>query len=143
MATVTAKLQDWQSDMQVVASLRSEKGADLALQVAGVVDSITFNSGDEVPAGFSVLLRLRANDDIAHLRSLEAQADLAAITSQRDEKQLKAQAVSQAVVDTDEANLRNAKALVAQQQALVDYKVLARRSLAVSVFATRSISAST
>ena len=123
VATVKASLQDWVPEYQAVASLRSEKGTDLSLQLAGVVDSITFNSGDEVPAG-TVLLKLRAADDIAKLQSLQAQADLAAITAQRDEKQFKVQAVSQAVVDADEANLRNAKALVAQQQALVDYKVL-------------------
>lgn len=123
ISTIPAQIQDWQPELQAVASLKSEKGADLSMQVAGVVDSITFNSGDEIPAG-TVLVRLRAYDDIAKLHALEAAADLADINNQRDEKQLKVQAVSQAVVDTDAANLRNAKAQVAQQQALVDEKVL-------------------
>jgi membrane fusion protein (multidrug efflux system) len=123
VSTVRAVSQDWQPQLEAVASLRSEKGADLSLQQAGLVDSIEFKSGDEVTAG-TVLLRLRAADDIAKLHALEAAADLADITFQRDEKQLKVQAVSQAILDVDSANLRSAKAQVAQQQALVDEKTL-------------------
>jgi len=91
--------------------------------VAGVVEEITFQSGDEVQAG-QVLLRLRNDDDVAKLQSLEATAQLAQITYDRDVKQLKAQAISLAIVDNDEANLRNAKAQVAQQKAIVDKKTL-------------------
>src|SRR6185437_15686681 len=49
---------------------------------------------------------------------------LAQITYDRDVKQLRAQAVSQATIDTDLANLKNAQAQVAQQQAMIDKKVL-------------------
>ncbi len=77
----------------------------------------------EVKAG-QVLLGLRKEDEVAKLQSLEATAQLAQITYDRDVKQLKAQAISQAIVDNDEANLRNAKAQVAQQKAIVDKKTL-------------------
>ena len=46
------------------------------------------------------------------------------ITYERDQKQFKLQAVSQATVDTDAANLKNAHAQVAQQQAIVEKKTL-------------------
>ena len=46
------------------------------------------------------------------------------ITYERDLKQFKLQAVSQATLDTDAANLKNAKAQVAQQQAILDKKTL-------------------
>ncbi len=56
--------------------------------------------------------------------SLQATAELSEITYQRDLKQFKIQAVSQATLDTDAANLKNAKAQVAEQQAVLDKKTL-------------------
>ena len=61
---------------------------------------------------------------VAKLESLQAMAELNEIIYQRDQKQFKMQAVSQATLDTDAANLKNAKAQVAQQQAIIDKKFL-------------------
>jgi membrane fusion protein (multidrug efflux system) len=69
-------------------------------------------------------VQLNAAADIAQLESLKAAAELAELTYRRDQSQLKVQAVSQATVDTDAANVKVAKAHVAQQQALVDKKNL-------------------
>jgi membrane fusion protein, multidrug efflux system len=123
VSAAKAASSDWQPRIDAVGSLRAVRGADLSLEVAGMVEEITFQSGDEVQAG-QILLRLRNDDDVAKLQSLEATAQLAQITYDRDVKQLKAQAISQAIVDNDEANLRNAKAQVAQQKAMVDKKTL-------------------
>jgi membrane fusion protein (multidrug efflux system) len=123
VSTAQAAVTQWQPQLEAVGSLRAVRGADLSLEVPGVVEAIDFQSGDEVQAG-AVLLRLRGDDEIAKLDSLEAVARLSQITYDRDLKQLKAQAISQAVVDNDEANLRNNKAQVAQQKAIVDKKIL-------------------
>jgi membrane fusion protein (multidrug efflux system) len=123
VSTTTAHYEEWQPQLEAVGSLRAVKGADLALEVAGIVAEIDFNSGDDVAAG-APLLRLVADDDIAKLHSLEATAQLAQITYQRDEKQFKAQAVSQATLDADAANLKNANAQVAEQQAVVNKKIV-------------------
>lgn len=123
VSTTTAGSQEWQPQVQAVGSMRAVNGADLSLEVAGIVDAIDFDSGDDVPAG-KLLLRLRSDDDVARLHALQATADLAQITYDRDVKQLRAQAVSQATIDSDLANLKNARAQVAQQQAMVDKKVL-------------------
>jgi membrane fusion protein (multidrug efflux system) len=123
VSTSKAGYEDWEQRIEAVGSLRAVKGADLSLEVAGVVDALSFNSGDDVEAG-ALLIKLRADDDIAKLQSLEAQAELSQITYDRDQKQLKIQAVSQATLDSDAANLKNAKAQVAQQQAIVDKKYL-------------------
>ena len=124
--TVTAgkaSFSAWQPKIGAVGTLRAVKGADLSLEVAGVVDQIAFSSGDDVEAGV-LLLKLRSDDDLAKLQSLQATAELNEITFERDQKQLKLQAVSQATIDTDAANLKNAKAQVAQQQAILDKKTL-------------------
>jgi membrane fusion protein, multidrug efflux system len=124
--TVTASkanFSEWQPKIEAVGSLRAVNGADLSLEVSGVVDSISFNSGDDVEEG-KLLLKLRAGDDEAKLESLQATAELNEITNERDQKQFKLQAVSQATLDTDAANLKNAQAQVAQQQAILDKKFL-------------------
>ncbi len=114
---------EWQPKLEAIGSLRAVLGADLSLEVAGVVDTITFNSGDDIEQG-KLLLKLRAGDDVAKLESLRAVAQLNEIIYERDQKQFKMQAVSQATLDTDAANLKNAKAQVAQQQAILDKKFL-------------------
>jgi membrane fusion protein, multidrug efflux system len=123
VSATTAHFSSWQPTIDSVGSLRAVKGADLSLEVSGVVDAISFESGDDVKEG-AVLLKLRSDDDAAKLVSLQATADLSELTYQRDLKQFKIQAVSQATLDTDVANLKNAKAQVAQQQAILDKKTL-------------------
>ncbi|MCC8428640.1 efflux RND transporter periplasmic adaptor subunit [Reyranella aquatilis] len=123
VSATKAVTSEWQPKIDAVGSLRAVRGAELSLEVPGVVETITFQSGDEVKAG-QVLLTLRKEDEEARLQSLEATASLAQITYDRDVKQLKAQAISQAIVDNDEANLRNARAQVAVQKAILDKKTL-------------------
>jgi membrane fusion protein (multidrug efflux system) len=123
VSAAKAGYSEWQPKIEAVGSLRAVLGADLSLEVAGVVDTITFNSGDDIEQG-KLLLKLRAGDDVAKLESLRAVAELNEITYERDQKQFKMQAVSQATLDTDAANLKNAKAQVAQQQAILDKKFL-------------------
>jgi len=121
VATMPASLQDWQPQLEGVGSLRAVNGADLSSQVAGTVSARHFESGADVKAG-TLLVELQSADDVGKLQSLKAMAALAQITLDRDLKQLKVQGVSQQQVDSDEQNLKNALALVAQQQAIVDYK---------------------
>lgn len=123
VATATATMQPWQSNLTAVGTARASNGADLAAEVGGVVDQIDFESGQTVAAG-TVLSRLRPNDDAAKLAQLQAAADLANVTLQRDQKQLTAHGVAQATVDTDEANLKVNRAQVAAQQAIMAEKIV-------------------
>jgi membrane fusion protein, multidrug efflux system len=123
VSATQAAYSEWQPKIEAVGSLRAVKGADLSLEVSGVVDSISFNSGDDVKEG-ALLLKLRSDDDAAKLVSLQATAELSELNYQRDLKQFKIQAVSQATLDTDAANLKNAQAQVAEQQAVLDKKTL-------------------
>lgn len=123
VSTTVAAMQEWNSNLEAVGTLRAAKGVDLSTEVAGVVEEIHFDSGEEAKAG-KLLVKLRADDDTAKLRSLEAAAKLAESTYQRDVNQLKIQAVAQATVDMDAANLASAKAQVAEQKALVEKKFI-------------------
>jgi membrane fusion protein (multidrug efflux system) len=123
VATGKAVMASWQPRQVAPGSSRAVKGADLSAEIGGVVDQIGFESGQIVQAG-TVLLRLRPNDDDAKLAQLQANAELAAINLQRDQRQLAAKAIAQATVDTDAANLKVAKAQVEAQQALIAEKIV-------------------
>ena len=115
VSAATAGTSEWQSKIEAIGSLRAVRGADLSLEVSGVVESISFQFRGRCPGGRDVTqaahCRRRRPARIAeghgrverdHLRSRP--------------KLLKTQAVSQAQLDSDAANLKNAKAQVAQQQ---------------------------
>jgi membrane fusion protein (multidrug efflux system) len=123
VSAATATVDEWQPQIEAVGSLRAVNGADLAFEVPGIIKELHFKSGDDVAAG-DVLVMLRADDDIARLAALQATASLSEITMQRDQEQFKIKAVSQATLDTDAANLKNANAAVVQQQAVIDKKTL-------------------
>lgn len=123
VSTVVAASAPWQSTFTAVGSLRAVNGADLALQASGIVQSIQFSSGESVVSG-QPLLQLVASDDTAKLQSLQATVQNYAIVVKRDEEQIKFNAVSQATLDSDRANLKNAQALLDQQKAVVEQKTL-------------------
>jgi membrane fusion protein (multidrug efflux system) len=123
VSTVAAATSDWQQQLAAVGSLRAVNGADLSLEVSGIVASLNFNSGDDVTVG-QVLMQLRDDDDVAHLQSLQASEALSQITYDRDQKQVKINAIAQSQFDTDAANLKNAQAQVAEQAAVVAKKIL-------------------
>jgi membrane fusion protein, multidrug efflux system len=123
VSTAKATVQEWQPQIEAVGSLRAVNGSDLSFEVSGIVKEIRFNSGDDVEAG-ALLMTLRSDDDVGKLRALQATAELSDINYQRDQQQFKIKAVSQATVDADAANLKNAQAQVAEQEAVVEKKFL-------------------
>ncbi len=123
VSTMVAVETPWQPRIQAVGSVVAINGANLSSEVSGIVDTINFQSGDQVKAG-QVLLTLRANNDPAVLAQLEATAAVDKSDFLRDKKQFKADAVSQAQVDTDQATYLAAQAQVAAQQALMDEKIV-------------------
>ncbi len=123
VSTATVSAQGWQPALRAVGSLRAANGADLAMDAAGVVDTISLKSGQDVKKG-QLLLQLRDGDEVAALHQLEAAAQLAKLTFDRARQQLAAQAISQADYDTAAADLKAKRAAVAQQQALLAKKQL-------------------
>jgi membrane fusion protein, multidrug efflux system len=121
VATTVATTSSWQSTLSSVGSVVAVNGANLSAEVTGIVDTIDFTSGEDVPAG-ALLVTLRPNNDPAVLAQLQATAALDEINYQRDVKQFRANAVAQSQVDTDRANLQAAQAQVQAQQALMAEK---------------------
>lgn len=123
VTTIKAGYQSWQPQLKSVGSLRALRGVDVTSEISGLVRTVLFKSGDEAKEG-QVLVQLNADSDIARLRSLEAQAALAQTVYERDKKQFEVQAISQAALDADASDLKNKKAQVAEQAALVEKKTI-------------------
>jgi len=123
IATATVTRQAWQPQISAVGTLRAVRGVDITTEVVGLVRSVEFHSGDEVASG-AVLVHLNADSDIAQEQALRAAADLAEVVYQRDQVQFQAQAISQAQLDADAADLKNKRAQQAAQAALVAKKTL-------------------
>lgn len=123
VTAMTAELQHWQPELTAVGSLRAVRGVEVTSEIAGMVRAIRFEPGQDVAAG-QVLVELNADADVAQLHALEVAADLAQTTYERDRKQFEAQAVSQALLDAEAADLKSKRAQVAQQRAIVDKKTI-------------------
>jgi membrane fusion protein (multidrug efflux system) len=123
VTTMPAAFQDWQLQLAGVGTLRAWRGVDLSTEVAGLVKRVHFRSGQDVKPG-ALLVELDTDAERAELKALEAAAGLARTTLERDRAQLAAQALSQAVVDGDEADLKSKLALVEQQKALIARKAI-------------------
>jgi len=123
VSTAKAKFEEWQPALNAVGTLRAVRGADLALDIAGLVTKVNLKSGDEVKEG-QVLLQLRDSEDVAQLNQLQAAAALANVTFDRAKQQLTAQAISKADYDAAAADLKAKQAAVQQQQVNVSKKQL-------------------
>ena len=123
VSTTIVATSTWQSKIEALGSLRAVRGADLAAQAAGVVDTLHIDSGADVAAG-SVLLRLKLNDDPAKLVAYEAAEEIAEINLKRDQEQLAMQAIAKQTVDSDASTLKSARAQVVAQRALIDEKIV-------------------
>jgi membrane fusion protein (multidrug efflux system) len=123
VSTITAVYEEWMPLIEVVGSLKPVRGADLSVEVPGIVDEVAFESGGDVNAG-AQLIRLRDNDDVAKLHTLEAARDLAQTNYSRDEAQLARQLIAKAQFDVTAANLKSLQAQVAEQQAVIAKKTL-------------------
>ena len=124
--TVTAtkvSSQDWQPALAAVGSVVPVRGVDVTTEIAGLVREIHFKSGQDVKKG-DILVELNADSDKAQLDALNAAAELSASVLKRDKAQFDAQAIAQAQVDADSADLKSKRALAAQQQAIIDKKTI-------------------
>ena len=123
VSTTTAEFLEWSPKLEAVGNIQAIQGINVSAEVAGIVDEIYFKQGDTVKAG-TPLLQLRAYDDKAKLDSLKAAVQLAQVTYLRDQAQYEVNAISKQTLDIDKANLDMANANAAQQQALLNKKLI-------------------
>lgn len=118
VSAVKAAYDEWQPQISAVGTLRAVRGVDVTTEAAGLVQSVNFKSAEEVKSG-QLLVQLNADTDNAQLNTLTAARDLSQSVYERNKKQYQAQAISQAALDADAADLKVKQAQVAQQEAQV------------------------
>ena len=123
VSTAKSSYQQWQPELRAVGTLRAARGADLALEVAGLVGRVNVRSGEDVKSG-QLLLELVTTDAVANLHQLEAQTALAQLTYERAQRQIAVHVIAQADYDNAAADLKVKQAAVAQQQAIIAKKQL-------------------
>jgi len=123
VSTTKAVYEEWMPRLEVVGTFSPVRGADLSVEVPGIVDQVNFDSGGDVAAG-ALLIKLRDNDDVAKLRTLEANRDLAKSNFDRDKAQFDRMLISRAQFEVTAANLQALEAQVSEQQAVIAKKTL-------------------
>lgn len=123
VSTMKVEYSLWQPQVNASGSLRAVQGVSVTTELAGMVQSIYFTPGATVKKD-TVLAQLNASSDIAQLHALQATAELAEVTYNRDKGQFAAEAISKEQLDTDAATLKSDNAQVAQQAATVAKKTI-------------------
>ncbi|MCL7943214.1 efflux RND transporter periplasmic adaptor subunit [Marinobacter sp. ATCH36] len=123
ISATTAKTEKWTPELKAVGSVEAINGIEVANEVPGVVETISFESGDTVNKG-DVLIRLDAAIDEAALRTRRAEAQLAEQEFKRVSDLLPKRAVSQSQYDEAKANFDAARARVNEAEAQLSKKVI-------------------
>jgi membrane fusion protein (multidrug efflux system) len=121
VTSLTVKPLEWKPQITSIANLSPVKGVDLSSEVSGLVKEVLFKSGQVVKAGEPLIL-LNAEAEAAQYGAAQASAELAEVVYQRDKAQLAVQAISQAQLDVDLADLKVKRAQAALQKANLDKK---------------------
>ena len=122
VAVARAEEQAWETTLDAVGSVASERGVTLSNESPGVVTRIQFESGAAVKKGQS-LLELDTNVEHAQLASAMARKALAQTTFRRTRALAEKGAVSPAELDADAAAFRTASKEADSIQAQIDKKL--------------------
>ena len=123
VAATQVTTEPWERHLSAVGSLVANLGVYVTTEVAGQVESISFESGQAVSAGVP-LVQLDATVDRADLDGLIAEAKLAEIEFRRAEELLQKRNVSQSEYDRLQAQLAFARAKVAAKRAQIAEKTI-------------------
>lgn len=129
--TVTAQMvgkDTWQPALRTTGSVVAVQGVVLSNELAGVVQSINFESGSVVEKG-ALLVQLNIDTDRAQLRTYEVGAELARQNLERAQKLRESNVSAQAELDTSVAlreqalaNAENARAAIAKKSIVAPFR---------------------
>ncbi len=124
--TITAsrvRSEQWTPQAEAVGTFNPVRGAELSLEMGGIVREVSFDNGQEVEAG-QRLLALETRVDEAELAQLEAALRLAEMELERQQSLYEQRSISKAVLDRAATEADQARAAVAARQAMIDQKIL-------------------
>lgn len=113
----------WTPSLSAEGSLRATQGVAVTTELAGMIETLKFESGQTVEAG-ELLVQLDTAQDRANLEDLQAAESLALVQLERQRRLIEQNATSQGALDEAESRYDQAVARVASQQALIDKKAI-------------------
>jgi len=123
VGTASAQELTWEGSLSAVGNVVAERGVAVSNDAPGMVSRVLFESGDTVKPG-QVLVELDTSVERAQLDSARARRELARQTVGRTRALAATNTVTQARVDTDEAQLKTAETELDALRAQIDRKVV-------------------
>jgi len=125
IAASNARREAWRQELSAVGTIEAVRGIELTAETDGEIIELHFDSGDQVKAG-QLLLVLNDKVELASRENQVASLELAQILFNRDSKLVKQNTISQSQYDQSRADLRRAKAQLAETEArLANKKITA------------------
>lgn len=121
VATQLVQTVEWIDEVEATGTVVPIQGTLLSTQLPGTVQSINFESGQDVAVG-NILLRLDCRQERAELASANANSELAQINYARAQKLLASNTISQAEFDISTAETEKAIAQVEQIKSRIEQK---------------------
>src|SRR5262245_57561328 len=123
VTTIVASEEAWPSTLTAIGTVAAVRGVTVSADLPGVVDRISFESGQSVREG-EVLAMLDTRQEHAQLAAAEAQRDLAEINFKRMDGLLNERVISHAEFDRAQADQRQAEARVGEIRAAIERKTI-------------------
>jgi membrane fusion protein (multidrug efflux system) len=123
IATATAHNVSWADTLTAVGSVSAAQGVIVSPEIAGTISEIDFESGATVKQG-DLLLRMDTSTEEAQLRASEAQAALAKVTAEREQKLAADKTASPSELDQAMAAWKQAEANADNIRAIIQKKTI-------------------
>ena len=123
VTSIVAQREQWAASMGVIGTMEAVHGVTVSADLPGVVEKISFESGQTVHAG-DVLVVLDTKQERAQLASLEAQSELARVNFGREQQLVDAGVISRMEFDQATAQQKATEANVAEIRATIERKTI-------------------
>ena len=120
---VAVREEQWQPRVPSVGTVMAVQGTEVSTEADGIVRAIEFEAGSTVQAGDELVV-LDSEVEQAQLRAAEAAADWARVSFGRAKELSAARSISQAELDSADANLKQADAQVDNIRAVIARKTV-------------------
>ena len=121
VAAAMATRESWPVEITAIGTLRGENGLEVTPEIAGRVEQIVFEAGDQVEQG-ALLIVLDTSSEEASLSGLEAQLAQARVDAERAQRLFAQDATPEADYEAAQTLARDLAAQVEEQRTLIAKK---------------------
>ena len=123
VTTIVAKSEQWPTTLGAIGTVVAVQGVVVSADLPGIVEKISFESGQRVRAGDPLVL-LDMKQERAQLAAAEAQLELARVSLDRMKRLVETQIGSQETLDNADSLFKAAEAKVGELKATIERKTI-------------------